>query len=47
MDLPAGKTPVGFKWVYKVKYKADRSVERYMARLVAMGFTQQEGLDYH
>ena len=31
---------------YRVKYKADGTVERYMARLVAKRFTQQEGLDF-
>ena len=29
-----------------MKYKADGSVERYKARLIAKGFTQQEGLDF-
>lgn len=35
------------KWVFKIKRKSDGSIERYKARLVANGFHQQEGLDFH
>ncbi|RVW74766.1 Retrovirus-related Pol polyprotein from transposon TNT 1-94 [Vitis vinifera] len=45
-DLPRGKKPVGCKWIFTVKYKADGNVDRYKARLVAKGFTQSYGIDY-
>jgi hypothetical protein len=37
---------VGAKWVLRIKRKADRSIERYKARLVTKGFHQQKGVDY-
>lgn len=45
--LPPDKTPIGCKWVFKVKFNADGTVERYKARLVAKGYTQQEGVDFY
>ena len=44
--LSVGKTPIGCRWVYKVKHRSDGSIEFYKARLVAKGFTQLEGVDY-
>ena len=38
---------LGCKWVFKLKQRADGSVERYKARLVAKGFLQQDGVDFN
>ena len=41
--LPSNKKAIGYKWFYRVKYKADGFVERYKARLVAKGFINKRG----
>ena len=33
--------------MYKVKYNTDVSVNRYKARLVAMGYAHQQSIDYN
>jgi histone deacetylase 1/2 len=43
---PRGKNIIDYKWVWKVKRKADGSLERYKGRLVAKGYKQRYGIDY-
>ncbi|GKC53785.1 retrovirus-related pol polyprotein from transposon TNT 1-94 [Tanacetum coccineum] len=45
--LPEGKRAIDSKWVYKIKFKPNEEVEKYKALLVAKGFNQMEGVDYH
>ncbi|CAL9004023.1 unnamed protein product, partial [Prunus brigantina] len=44
--LPQGKTPIGCRWIFTIKYKVDGSIDRYKARLVAKGYMQTYGIDY-
>ncbi|RDX63153.1 hypothetical protein CR513_58451, partial [Mucuna pruriens] len=40
VSLPKGKKPVGCKWAYMIKYKANGSIERDKAKLVAKDYSK-------
>ena len=44
LDHPIAK--IQNKWVFRLKQKADDSIDRHKARLVAQGFDQEDGINY-
>lgn len=45
-DLPPGKVAIGCKWVFRIKFRVDGSIERFKTRLVVLENRQQEGVNY-
>nr|GEZ07163.1 copia protein [Tanacetum cinerariifolium] len=46
VDLPNGKRAIGTKWVFRNKKDERGIADRNKPRLVAQGYTQEEGTDY-
>ena len=46
VSLPLGKTSIVCKWVLKNKYNVDDSLSYHIARSVAKGYRQKEGIDF-
>ena len=47
VELPNDKNCIGVKWIYKTTLNVDGDVEKYKARLVSQGFSQQPRIDYN
>lgn len=45
--MPPGKTTIGCRFVFKIKYNSGGTIERHKARLVVMNNRQKEGKDYN
>ena len=46
VDPPYGTRPIGCKWVFKIKYRSNGSLDKHKVRLVAKGFAHKEGIGY-
>lgn len=48
VERPSGQRVVSCNWVYKIKESIPEvEATRFKARLLAIGFTQREGIDYN
>lgn len=45
-NLPDNRKALRCKWVFKIKRNPDGTVDKYKARLVAVGYSQKKGIDY-
>ena len=47
MELSTGINSISNKWVFKKKFNTEGKVEKYKSWLVAKGYSQVEGIDFH
>lgn len=47
VKIPEGVKPISCKWEFRINRNSDGSVNKFKARLVARGFLQVYGLDFH
>ena len=45
-NFPLGKKAIDTKWVYKLKCKANGSIDHYEERLYAKGYAQEKEIEY-
>ena len=46
VSRPSHRKVIGVKWIFKVKFHSDGSLDKYKACLVAKGYAQKEGEDF-
>lgn len=47
VDLPPGRKAIGNRWVFTKKFDVSGALDRFKGRLVAQGFSQIYGVDFH
>ena len=45
-SVPRGRRPLKSKWVYRIKFAKDGTIDKFKSRLVVCGYSQREGVDY-
>eukprot|EP00253_Pinus_taeda_P019763 PITA_19763 len=46
VELPAGRRPIGSKWVFKKKTNSKGNLEKYKAQLVGKGYSHVSGIEF-
>lgn len=45
-SLTIGQQPISCKWVFKIKYQVDGTIECHKTQIVSKRFTQHKGIAY-
>src|SRR5271169_5627672 len=45
-QLPPGRKAISCKWTFKVKAKADGTIDKFKAHLMIQGYSQRPGIDF-